>query len=123
MTKQSVFFFLLVSCSASAPESFPTAPDGNFSLLITNATVFGLRAGEPGAVALRDHRIVAVGTASNLEPLCQGACVRYDAQGKYLMPGFHDAHIHVYGAGEGAYELQVSGSSVSRVQAALSAYA
>lgn len=45
------------------------------------------------AVVVEDGRILAVGTAQELEPLAQGAS-RIDLEGAVLLPGFIDPHSH-----------------------------
>lgn len=65
----------------------------------TNATIW-TAAGPPvegGTLVVQDGTIVAVGTDVDLT----GADV-VDCTGKYLLPGFVDAHVHTGIAGEGA---------------------
>lgn len=51
------------------------------------------------AVLISESEIIAVGTLAQLEPQCLG-CQRIDAQGRFLMPGFHDSHIHLTDAAQ-----------------------
>jgi predicted amidohydrolase YtcJ len=66
-------------------------------LLILNARVWTVDPDRPEAraVAVRGDRIVAVGTASEMEALKGEATRTIDAGGRFLMPGFHDSHIHL----------------------------
>src|SRR5512146_2183466 len=67
-------------------------------LLLTNATVLTMdeqmHQYEPGAVAVRDDRIVAVGPESELRERFSAGQV-LDCGGKVLMPGLINAHTHV----------------------------
>lgn len=62
-----------------------------YDILIRGAEIFDGSGGKPftGDVAVRDGRIVSVGAA---EP--PAAMQVVDGRGKYLMPGFIDAHTH-----------------------------
>jgi predicted amidohydrolase YtcJ len=52
------------------------------------------------AVAVRDGRIVAVGTRADVERRFAGPkTLRHDLKGRTLLPGFVDAHGHVTGVG------------------------
>ncbi|NJP39113.1 amidohydrolase family protein [Alkalicoccus luteus] len=63
----------------------------------TGAHVLTMEPGEDiiknGAVAVKDNRIVAVGTSTELAKTVQ-AVETIDAGGKLIMPGLIDAHIH-----------------------------
>jgi len=67
-------------------------------ILLTNAIVLtmdeALRTFDPGAVAIQDDHIVAVGPAEDMNTgLAVGEVI--DCQGKVLMPGLVNAHTHV----------------------------
>ncbi|HSF26935.1 MAG TPA: amidohydrolase [Actinomycetes bacterium] len=51
------------------------------------------------ALAVRDGRIAAIGTDDELAPLTAGAAQVIDLQGKVLLPGLQDSHIHAVRAG------------------------
>ncbi|MFL5738138.1 MAG: amidohydrolase [Actinomycetota bacterium] len=75
-----------VSVNASGPAD----------LVLTNARVYTVDAVRrwAEAVAIRGDRIVAVGTAADMEPLTAvGTRVRA-LGGRMVVPGFQDAHIH-----------------------------
>ena len=46
------------------------------------------------AVAVRDGRVAAVGTDDELRPLAAPATRVVDLEGRSLLPGFQDAHVH-----------------------------
>ena len=51
------------------------------------------------AVAIRAGRIVYVGTDAGLAPWIGPQTRSIDLQGKMLLPGFHDSHVHLVGGG------------------------
>jgi imidazolonepropionase len=61
---------------------------------------------EDGAVVVRDERIVAVGTTSDLRAAYPDE-PRLDANGCVLMPGFVDPHTHVIWGGDRANEFEM----------------
>jgi len=70
-------------------------------LIVVNARVWTVDAARPEAeaVAVAGDRILAVGTRAEAERL-RGPTTRVvDAGGRFLMPGFEDAHIHLMTGG------------------------
>ncbi len=51
------------------------------------------------AIAIRAGRIVYVGTDAGLTPWIGPKTRSIDLQGKMLLPGFHDSHVHLVGGG------------------------
>ncbi|RZK22352.1 MAG: amidohydrolase, partial [Hymenobacter sp.] len=66
-------------------------------LLVTNATVYTVDSAfsKAQAFAVRNGRFVAVGTTADLQGRYQAART-VDARGKFIYPGFYDAHCHFY---------------------------
>ncbi len=66
-------------------------------LLVTNATVYTVDSAfsKAGAFAVKDGKFVAVGTAADLQARYE-AGQEVDAGGKFIYPGFYDAHCHFY---------------------------
>jgi predicted amidohydrolase YtcJ len=54
---------------------------------------------EPTAVAVRDGRVLAVGSDDELAPLAQAASAVVDLEGRRVLPGLQDSHIHAVRAG------------------------
>ncbi|MCP5181780.1 MAG: amidohydrolase [Pseudomonadales bacterium] len=79
---------LLVACGAEAPE--PEAVD----MLFVDGRIYPMAGNhEPvQALAVRNGRIVALGTTEGLRQRYQGA--ERNLAGAMLLPGFHDAHVH-----------------------------
>jgi predicted amidohydrolase YtcJ len=74
-------------------------------LIITNARVYTVNAKQPNAeaIAIRQHRIVAVGSAADMKRWSSAHTRTIDAQGRLVLPGFYDSHIHFM---EGALSLE-----------------
>lgn len=64
------------------------------------------------AVAVKDGKILAVGTNAEIEALVDGSTQVNDLGGKMLMPGIHDMHVHPKEAGE-KYNFQCSFESTA----------
>lgn len=76
----------------------------NADLIVTNARVLTMDEGNPTAeaVATKDGNILAVGDRRTIEALKGPATKVIDAQGGSVVPGFIEAHMHLFG---GAAEL------------------
>src|SRR3954451_16797499 len=73
-----------------APVSDPA------DLVLTNARVYTVDAARrwAEAVAIRGGRIVAVGTAAEMEPLFGAGTEVRDLGGRMVLPGFQDSHVY-----------------------------
>src|ERR1700694_3921435 len=70
-------------------------------LIIFNGTIHTLDTAHPSAeaVAVGNGKILAVGTLDAVETLTHANTRRIDLQGRTLIPGFNDAHIHLWKVG------------------------
>ena len=76
------------------------------------------------AVAVREGRIVYVGTEAGLAPWVGPQTRGIDLDGKMLLPGFHDSHVHLVGGGIELDECNLNGlSTMDQVLAAVSEFA
>jgi predicted amidohydrolase YtcJ len=73
------------------------------------------------AAAIRDGRIVAVGSNEEVLPLKGPETTVVDLAGRMALPGFHDSHVHV--ASAGLEELQCPLNDLKTVEAILGAVA
>src|SRR5712692_4664139 len=66
-------------------------------LLLINGRVLTMDAHDSvaQAVAVRDGKIVAVGTNAEVEPLAGAATQVIDLDGRTAMPGLTDCHVHL----------------------------
>src|SRR5437879_1948110 len=65
------------------------------------------------AVAVRAGRIVYVGTDAGLAGWIGPDTRSIDLQGKMLLPGFHDAHVHLVGGGIGLGECELHAATTA----------
>jgi predicted amidohydrolase YtcJ len=83
----------------ASPLPAQTKPSAD--LIVTNARIWTVDPSQPTAeaVAVLGDRIVAVGSHADVE-LWHGDHTRViDAEGKLLLPGFNDAHVHFVSGG------------------------
>ena len=68
------------------------APD----LILYNARIYTVDPTMPWAeaIAIRKHRIIALGSSADVLALAGPATQRIDLGGKLVLPGLCDAHIH-----------------------------
>jgi predicted amidohydrolase YtcJ len=84
-------------------------------LIITNAKIWTVDRARPQAEALavmRD-RIVAVGGVSEVDAWHGPQTKVVDAQGKLLLPGFNDAHVHFVDGGDHLQAVQLKDATSS----------
>jgi imidazolonepropionase len=72
-----------------------------------------------GAMLVREGRIHAIGSMSEIEPLVSAATEVVDAAGRIVLPGFVDAHTHPVFAGTRAdeYEQRTEGATYAEISA------
>jgi predicted amidohydrolase YtcJ len=94
--RQVVFTAGLIASAASITWAQDTA-----DRIFTGGPVLTMNDAQPraGAVAVKDGRIVAVGTPEEIEAYRGADTVVTDLVGRTLIPGFFDAHGHVMGGG------------------------
>ncbi|KQW29458.1 hydrolase [Rhizobium sp. Root274] len=79
---------------------------------------------EAQAVALAGNRILAVGTDAEIADLAGPSTRRIDARGGSVMPGFNEAHMHIFGGSVALGELSLFGvKGFEALSAAVTAYA
>jgi predicted amidohydrolase YtcJ len=100
----------------------PSYPDSIFTngKIITADPDFSV----VNAVAIRDGRFVAVGTAEEVGPLAGPSTVIVDLKGGTVLPGLIDTHAHVERAGLIKYTVQLNDvTSVAQALARISEHA
>lgn len=109
--------FALVALTACGQPTVAPA-----DLILSQATIHINVAAQPlaEAVAVRDGRIVAVGSLTELQPFIGPATRQLPLGGAYVYPGFADAHVHLAGVGERELTLNLAGSeNLTALQARL----
>ncbi len=87
---------LLVFSLFSAP-----APAIVADSVVTNAKIWTGNPDQPSAEAMAvwQGKILAIGKATDIQPLIGPKTAVLDAKGARLVPGFHDSHVHFLGGG------------------------
>ncbi|MBL8794415.1 MAG: amidohydrolase [Planctomycetia bacterium] len=89
-------WFLLLASSAQAQQ-----PGVAADLLLLNGKIWTVNPKQPEAeaVAVWQGRILAVGKSAELKPLAGPATKVIDLQGRRVVPGFIDSHLHLLNGG------------------------
>jgi predicted amidohydrolase YtcJ len=66
---------------------------------------------EVEAVAIRGNRIAAIGNSDSILKLAGSTTRVIDLQGRRVVPGFNDAHVHFYMGGDGITSVQLREAS------------
>jgi predicted amidohydrolase YtcJ len=100
----SIAVVLLTDNFMAAAQAKPAA-----DLIITNARIWTVDKTRPQAEALAvlGERIVAVGSATEVDTWHGPQTKVLDAHGKLLLPGFNDAHVHFADGGSHLQEVQL----------------
>jgi cytosine/adenosine deaminase-related metal-dependent hydrolase len=116
-----VFLAVLVPWSSAWARPPLTA-----DTVIVNARIYTVNAGQPWAEALAigGDKILAVGSAKEIAAYRGPSTKVIDAQGKLILPGFVDCHIHFMEGSLGLTQVDLNGSkSVAEIQKRVKAYA
>ncbi len=95
-------------------------------IVIENGRVLTMDPAHPTAeaVAIRDGAILAVGALGDMAEVTGPSTRRIDAQGKTVMPGMVEAHLHLFAGGFGLRLLHLDGvQGLSALREKLHAYA
>ncbi len=103
MKKLSLILSLFTVISCSQKEKV--------DLLVYNATIYTVDSSfaMAGAMAVRDGKIIATGQTTELQEKYD-AREKIDAEGKFIYPGFIDAHAHFVGYGNSLQRVNLVGT-------------
>jgi predicted amidohydrolase YtcJ len=110
-------------------KKFITHNSSIITLLIHNANIIsfhdGFVNGSCDTIAIENNIIKAIGRFDELQPLIQSNTKIINAEGKTLMPGFNDTHIHIWKVGNlKTFMLDVRGAkSLDEMLSMLETYA
>src|SRR5260370_34275742 len=116
-------FLILFS---TAPLLASDAPAQPANLIINNARIYTVNPKQKWAeaIAVRGDKIIAVGDRKQIEALRGPATKEIDAQGRLLLPGFTDCHIHFMDGSLGLTRVDLNGATtVAEIQKRVKAYA
>ncbi len=107
MKPVTILFFLIASFLIFSCNTKQKA-----DLLVYNATVYTVDSsfGKAEAIAVKDGKIIAVGKADSLLNAFE-VTEKIDAGGKFIYPGFIDAHCHFMAYGKGLQECDLTGTT------------
>ena len=94
--------------------------------VIVNARIYTVNAKQPWAeaLAIRGDKILAVGSAKDIAAYRGASTKVVDAQGKLVLPGFTDCHIHFMEGSLGLTRVDLNGAkSVAEIQKRVKEYA
>jgi predicted amidohydrolase YtcJ len=96
-----IIMLVVISSTVTACSQSSSIPDANIVLL--NGGIYTVDANRnwAEAAAIRDGRIVSVGSNESIKMLIGAETEVIDLDGRMAMPGFVDSHIHPL---EGGYE-------------------
>ncbi|CAN7448539.1 amidohydrolase [Rhizobium sp. LjRoot254] len=80
-------------------------------LIIHNAKILSMDDAQPRAeaIAIRHNRILAVGSNDDILKFAGASTRQVDACGATVLPGFNEAHMHIFGGSVGLTELSLFG--------------
>ena len=98
----AALFIVLLSCNRKE----------KIDLLVYNATIYTVDSSfsTAEAMAVKDGKIIAVGKTADIEKEFD-ATDKLDAQGKFIYPGFIDAHAHFVGYGMSLQRVDLTGTN------------
>ena len=114
VTSLFVSFALLSGCATSTPRADPStqlqAGQSQATIILTNAHVYSMDAqrSRAEAVALAGDRILAVGSNAEIAKLATPSTTTFDLHGAFVLPGFHDAHVHLVNGGVELHRCDLS---------------
>jgi predicted amidohydrolase YtcJ len=96
------WLFPLALFSSAAQTSSTNPPPAIVTTLYSNARIYTNDPGKPWAdtLAVRDEKILAVGTEREVLAMTGEKLIIVDLGGRFVMPGFNDAHVHLGLAGQ-----------------------
>jgi predicted amidohydrolase YtcJ len=115
----------MLLCAAVRPNAAQTPPAAADSVVV-NARIYTVNSRQPWAEALavRGDKILAVGSVREIDRY-RGPNTRViDAQGRLVLPGFTDCHIHFMEGSFGLLHVDLNGAAtVAEIRKRVSAYA
>lgn len=95
-----VLYAFLNPLSAQTPRA---------DLIVINAKIRTMDAAKPfaEAVAVKQNKIVAIGKNAEIKKLADAETEMIDAQGKLVIPGFNDSHVHFFAVGYALFRVEL----------------
>jgi len=99
-----ILFFLSCNAATKSADTSETA-----ELVINNAKVYTVNKNQPEAeaVAVKDGKIVFIGSNKDVKNYIGEKTEVIDAKGQFVMPGFIEGHGHIHGLGASLINLNL----------------
>jgi len=113
----AILLFAAASCSGERPVA---------DAVIVNAKVYTVNAGQPWAeaVAVRDGRILFVGSTKAVSRHTASGTKVIDAGGRLVLPGIADSHVHFVSGSASLSRIDLAGAkTVEEIQGRIRAFA
>jgi predicted amidohydrolase YtcJ len=96
LTVVTLNIVLLMGCQRNVETGTPGAAD----TIYTNGKIYSVNEDQPWAeaVAIKDGKFLAVGSVEEVKGLAGGDTEVIDLEGKFVMPGMQDIHLHIQNA-------------------------
>jgi predicted amidohydrolase YtcJ len=115
LSLSAAILLIMLSCNAQKKQA---------DLILSNGKVYTVdkEFGTAEAIAIKDHRIIAVGSSQEIAKAYVADEVR-NLEGAFVYPGWIDAHCHFFGYGMNLNAVDVAGTeSVDEIIEALKAF-
>lgn len=109
--KRTLIWVLVVLVVVVLAATFSSRPD-EADVVLTNGVIFTVdeELGRAEALAVKDGKIAAVGTSQEIQEWVGSETRVIDLEGKFVVPGFNDNHVHVGGAAGAKMRIDVEGT-------------
>ena len=101
-----VFLYTVLLLTALAANA---APSGTATLILLNGRVWTENPKQPEAeaIAIDGQHILAVGSSADIRQLAGPRCRTIDLNGRRVVPGFNDSHVHLVAGGDALVSVQL----------------
>ena len=97
---------------AAASQDAATSSGDTPDLVLINGIIYTGDAQRPRveAIAIKGETIIALSSTRNIRSLARATTKVVDLGGRFAMPGFNDAHIHLANGGQAKLAVELTGS-------------
>lgn len=113
MNNRAVLWTAIIIIAASAMMMMASVSCGGgvpmADKILVNGKIWTVDPGRPWAeaVAVRDHKILAVGTTSDIKKMAGRTTEIIDLKNAFVLPGFIDSHVHFINGGRSLMSVQL----------------
>ena len=112
MIRFAILVILTVAPLAAHDSRLTTQQSQSADLVLRHATIYTVDAAHPTAqaVAVTDGKVIFVGTDAGVQKFIGSSTRTIDLEGRFVFPGFADAHAHFPGIGAREMTLNLEGT-------------